>query len=297
MRMHEDEVETSAPQVAALVAEQFPDWSRLPVRELATSGTDHTLYRLGSDLVVRMPKIAWALAQADRERRWFPLLAPRLPLAVPQPVAEGRPGRGYPWAWSIYRWLPGTAATLESLASPEAAARSLASFLIALHTVDTSGGPDAGAEGLRGAPLARRDEATRLALSQLEDDVDVPRALEVWQAALEAAPPAGAPVWFHGDLLPGNLLVTEGKLSAVIDWGGFGVGDPAVDLLPAWSLFEGSSRAEFRAALAVDDAAWARGRGHVLSQAAIFLPYYRNTNPEGVAQARRTLRAAISDGS
>jgi aminoglycoside phosphotransferase (APT) family kinase protein len=294
MKMHEDAVETTADLVGRLVARQFPGWAGLPVRPVPTSGTDHALYRLGDDVVARLPRIGWALGQADKERLWLPRLGPGLPLAVPQPVAQGHPDQVYPWSWSVYKWLPGQSAAEEPPADPEAAAKTLAAFLNALQSLDTAGGPRAEDHGLRGAPLAVRDAKTREALASLAGEIDVPAALALWQAAMDA-PASTQSVWFHGDLLPGNLLCTGGRLSAVIDWGGLGVGDPAVDLLPAWSLFDGEGRDAFRRATGADDAAWARGRGHALSQAALFLPYYRNTNPGGVDQAWKTLKAALAD--
>lgn len=293
--MHADEVATDAALVRRLLAEQFPQWAGLPIAPVPSAGTDNALYRLGVDMAVRLPRIHWAVGQVDKEREWLPQLAPTLPLAVPTPLARGAPGAGYPYPWAVYRWLDGQNANQTQPADMSRAAAELAGFLLALQRIDTSGGPRAAEHGLRGAPLAGRDAATRQAIADLRGMIDTRAATTVWENALRAAEWAPPPVWFHGDLLPSNLLVRRGRLRAVIDWGGLGVGDPAPDLMIAWSLFAGASRAAFRAALAVDDATWARGRGHALSQAAIFIPYYLDTNPEGVATARRAIEQVLTD--
>ena len=295
--MHRDEVDTSAALVGRLLAEQFPQWAGLPIAPVVSAGTDNALYRLGDALAARLPRIHWAVGQADKEDTWLPRLAPALPLAVPAVLAHGAPGAGYPYPWAVYRWLGGANAAEEPSADMRQAALDLAGFLLALQQLDTTGGPAAVDHGLRGAPLAGRDAATREAIAALGEDIDAAAATAVWDAALRAGEWHRPPVWFHGDLLPGNLLVSGGRLSAVIDWNGLGVGDPACDLVIAWALLDGESRAVFRAALGVDDATWARGRGHALSQALIFIPYYRLTNPLGVAYHRRTLAAVLAEGA
>jgi aminoglycoside phosphotransferase (APT) family kinase protein len=231
----------------------------------------------------------------EKERVWLPRLAPHLPLVVPEILATGSPGEGYPWPWAVHRWIPGESAAQGRIGDPCEAANDLAGFVRALHRIDASAGPRAGVHGLRGAPLATRDAATRRALVSLRGTLDIEAATQVWEAALRAPEWRGAPVWFHGDLLPGNLLFAQGRLRAVIDFGGLGVGDPACDLMSAWGLFSGASREAFRAALGADEATWARGRGHALSQALIFLPYYRDTHPEGVRIARRTIDEILAD--
>lgn len=294
-KMHIDEVGTSAALVHRLLVKQFPQWASLPITTVESAGTDHALYRLGAGLCARLPRIGWALGQADKEARWLPLLAPRLPLAVPVQLARGAPGEGYPWPWSVYRWLEGDSAGPGQITDLTGAAVALARFIRALQDIDPTGGPPAGEHHLRGAPLATRDAGTREALSRLHGLCDTSLALHVWEAALAAPEWDREPVWFHGDLLPGNLLVNQGRLTAVIDFGGLGVGDPACDLMPAWALFSGDSRRAFRTALEVDDATWVRGRGHALSQAAIFIPYYLHSNPVGVANARRQIEAVLDD--
>ena len=273
--MHADEVETDASLVRRLVAVQFPHWADLPIAPVPPSGMDNALYRLGDDLVVRLPRVHWAASLAAKEHRWLPKLAPHLPLAVPVPLTLGEPGEGYPWQWTVCRWLEGENATAVPIDDPREAAARVARFLIALHRIDATGGPPAG-HG-RGVPLAARDASTRAAITALHGRVDTGAAIVTWEAALRAPVWDGPPIWIHGDLYPANLLVAGGRLSAVIDFGCLGVGDPACDLIPAWMLFSGASRGVFRAALGVDNATWARGRGWALSVAlgAIADPYIR----------------------
>lgn len=294
-KMHADEVDTDASLVTRLVAGQFPQWAGFPVTPVASAGTDNAVYRLGDSMVVRLPRIHWAVGQVDKEHRWLPRLAPFLPLALPVPLAKGEPAEGYPYPWAVHRWLEGETTTLDRLADPHQAAVDLAKFVTALQRADTTGGPLAGEHNLRGIPLAVRDAGIREAIAALRSMVDADAATAVWETALAAPEWNRAPVWFHGDLLPGNLLFQRGRLSAVIDFGGLGVGDPACDLMIAWSLFSGESRAVFRSALAVDDATWARGRGHALSQALIFIPYYLDTNPVGVGNAQCAIDEILTE--
>lgn len=294
-KMHAGEVETDVTLVQRLLAEQFPQWSGLPLRPVTSSGTDNALYRLGDEMVVRLPRIDWAKGQAEKEAHWLPRLAPHLPLQIPVQLAIGKPGQGYPWSWSIYRWLAGESATLKSLADPCQAAVELASFISALQQIDPVGGPRAAEHNRRGMPLIKRDADTRAAIAASQGLFDTDAVLAIWETALQAPDWGRAPVWFHGDLLPGNVIVEAGRLSAVIDFSGLAVGDPACDLMIAWGLFTGESRAVFRAQLAVDDATWVRGRACALSQAVIFIPYYLHTNPVGVANARHMLAEILKD--
>ncbi|MEA2350763.1 MAG: hypothetical protein QOG86_1704 [Thermoleophilaceae bacterium] len=300
--MHEGEVYADASLVRRLLAAQAPRWAALPLTPVASAGTSNAVYRLGDDLAVRLPRHPGAAGQVGKEHRWLPGLAPYLPLPIPLPVARGVPGEGYPWPWSVCRWLDGENATLDRLAAPYAAAVDLAAFVTALRGVDATGGPPPGEHNFgRGAPLAQRDGSVRDALAALDGPVDGAvdtAAIRVeWDTALRAPVWDGAPVWVHGDLSPGNLLARDGRLSAVIDFGGLGVGDPACDLLVAWSLFGAEARQEFRDALGVDDASWARGRGWALSVAVIALPYYLRTNPMIVRDSRHTIAAVLADAA
>ncbi len=295
-KMHIDEVDTDVSLVRRLLAAQFPHWAELPIEPVCSAGTDNALYRLGDDMAVRLPRIHWATAQVDKEQCWLPILAPLLPLAIPVPLAKGKPGEGYPWHWSVYRWLKGENAAMERIADPRQAATELAQFIAALQRIDPAGGPSPGAHNsFRGVPLSTRDAETRTAIASLDGMLDTDAVTAAWDTALQAPVWHGPPVWIHGDLQPGNLLVQQGQLSAVIDFGCLGVGDPACDLQVAWNLLSAETRDVFRAVLAVDDAMWARGRGWALSQALIFIPYYLNTNPVGIGHARRTIDEVLAE--
>lgn len=294
--MHEGELRTDTALVARLLASQFPHWARLPIAPLAAAGTDNALYRLGGEMVMRLPRIHGAVGQAEKEHRWLPLLAPHLPLAIPQPLALGVPGEGFPWPWSVHRWLAGENPTIDRLADPVAAATTLAGFVTALWRIDSTGEPPRGAPiSSRGVALATRDVETRAAIAACACTIDVAATTAAWEAALGAAAYTGAPRWLHGDLHAGNLLAVRGRLSAAIDFGCLGVGDPASDLMVAWNLFSAPARAAFRATLPVDDATWARGRGWALSVALIALPYYQHSNPALAGIARHAIAEVLTD--
>ena len=293
-KMHLDEVDTSEALVRRLLASQFPHWTKLPLKEVRSAGTDNAIYQLGNDLCVRLPRIHWAVGQIDKESKWLPRLAPALPLEVPKLIAKGEPDESYPYNWAIYKWLSGENKAIEQVSDARQAALDMAQFITALQQIDTTDAPLASEHNLRGVSLKTRDKATREALKKLDGMIDT-RAVAVWEEALQAPEWTDEPVWFHGDLLTGNVLFTQGRLSAVIDFGGLGVGDPAPDMMIAWSLFAGESRKLFREALGVDDATWTRGRGQALSQAAIFIPYYLDTNPLGVRYAQRIIAELIGD--
>ena len=289
--MHADEVSTDAGLVGRLLAAQFPHWAGLPVERVHSAGTDNALYRLGDDMVVRLPRIDWAVGGVENAHEWLPRLAPLLPVAVPVPLARGTPALGYPWPWSVYPWLEGENPTVDRLDHPELLAGDLALFVDALRRVDLAGGPPAG----RGVPLVERDEPTRTAIAALRGMVDTDAVTEAWEAALRTPPWSGPSVWVHGDLAPGNLLLRDGRLAAVIDFGGVGVGDPACDLMVAWNLLPPDTRGVFRTALGVDDATWDRGRGWALTVALLQLPYYKDTNPPLAASSRHVIREVLAD--
>ncbi|MFI5274526.1 MAG: aminoglycoside phosphotransferase family protein [Ktedonobacterales bacterium] len=295
-KMHVDEIDTDVSLVRRLLAAQFPQWADLPVAVVHSAGTDNALYRLGGDMVVRLPRIHAATDQVDIEHLWLPRLAPLLPLAIPVPLAKGAPGEGYPWRWSVYQWLAGENATIERFADPDQAARELAHFIAALQRIAPTGWPPPGPPtSFRGVPLSTRDAPTRAAIAALDGMLDASAVTAAWEAALQTPAWDGPPVWIHADLLPLNLLVEQGRLSAVIDFGGLGLGDPACDLMVAWNHFSADTRAAFRAALSVDDATWARGRGWALSVGLIALPYYQNTNPILASIGRRAIDEALAD--
>ena len=294
-KMHADEVETDQSLVRRLLADQFPQWADLTIDPVRSSGTDNAIYRLGENMAVRLPRISGGTSTIDKELRWLPKLAPLLPVAISQPLARGLPGQGYPWHWSVHRWLDGESVNVEQLADPVALAHDLGGFVAALRRIDTTGGPVAGRDGSRGVPLARRDAATRKAIARLDGVVDSPAVTAAWDAAVRAPTWQRPGVWIHGDLLSGNVLVDgRGRLSAVIDFGCMAVGDPACDVMAAWTLFEAEGREAFRSAIEVDDATWTRGRGWALSFALIALPYYMHTNPVFVRDARHVIRQVLA---
>ncbi|MPZ83272.1 MAG: phosphotransferase [Actinophytocola sp.] len=292
----ETDAEIDAELVRRLVAAQFPRWAGLPVRPVAKPGWDNATYRLGEEMSVRLPRFERWVGQVERERRWLPRLAPHLPLAVPVPLAVGAPDEGYPYPWSVYRWLPGEPSSLDLVDDPRRAAADLAEFLAALQRVDATGGPPPEwSNGFRGADLADERDSPVVAsrmydrITALEGIVDTDAVWAVWETALAAPVRDGPPVWVHGDPAPPNMLVDGGRLSAVIDFGTLAVGDPACDLIAAWAFLTADTRDTFRAALGVDDATWARGRGWGLSAV---LP-----SPEQAADpaARRRLDELTAD--
>ncbi len=296
VKMHADEVHIDGSLVRRLIAAQFPDWAHLAIELVVSTGTDNAIYRLGDEMAVRLPRRQSSVGQVEKEHRWLPTLAPHLPLAIPVPIAKGKPAEGYPWRWSVYRWIQGENATIGRIADWREAALAIAEFIAAMRRIDPTGGPAPGAHNFgRGVPLAMRDANTRAAITSLDGVIDTQAATLAWEAALEAPAWNGAPVWIHGDLQTGNLLVERGRLSAVIDFGGLGVGDPACDLMVAWMLLPAEAREVFRAALSVDDAAWTRGRGWALSVALMQIPYYRHTNPVLAAGGRRAIAEVLAE--
>jgi len=281
--------------VTRLVAAQFPQWAGLPIRPVEPDGWDNRTFRLGEDKAVRLPSSEAYAAQVKKEQRWLPRLAPLLPLPIPIPLAMGHPSEGYPWHWSIYQWLEGDFATIEHIADLQQLATTLAQFLTALYRIDPAGGPPPGKHNFfRGGSLAVYDSETRHAIACLEGRMDAHAATAVWEAALKATY-HGPPVWLHGDVSAGNLLVKEGQLWAVIDFGCSAVGDPACDLAIAWTLFSGKSRAAFRAALPVDDATWARGIGWALWKALIIVADHVHTTPLEEGKAQHVIDEILAD--
>jgi aminoglycoside phosphotransferase (APT) family kinase protein len=292
--MHLGEIATDAALVRRLLAAQFPAWAGLPVEPLATAGTDHALYRLGDDMVVRLPRRPEAALQVRKEQEWLPFLASFLPLEVPAPLGSGQPSADFRWAWTVVRWIEGEDAAVARVVDPRQAAEDLGRFVAALQLVDPSGGPPSGEHNsLRGAPLEVVDAEARRGIGLLEGDGRELTA--AWEAALGAPVWRGRPVWHHGDLLPGNVLVRGGRYAAVIDWGCSGIGDPACDVMAAWTMCSAETRDLFRAAVRVDDATWARGRGWALWFGLVALPYYRTSNPVLARIARRAIDEVLAD--
>jgi aminoglycoside phosphotransferase (APT) family kinase protein len=289
--MNADEPDLGPGLVRRLIEAQFPQWAGMGIEAAGPAGTSNAMFRLGPDLAVRLPRRAAAAADIDREHQWLPLLAPALPAAVPVPVAIGRPGAGYPWRWSVYRWLEGENPAIARPAQPELLAEDLVAFVGALHRVSPAGAPPS----YRCEPLSERDTPTRSAIAQVDGLVDAAAVTTAWEDALTAPRPVGRPVWIHADLQPGNLLTTaSGRLTAVIDFECAGLGDPAVDLIAAWYVLPaGRARTAFRAA--ASEAEWARGRGWALSIALLELSHYRNRNPRMANIARHVIHEILAE--
>lgn len=283
------------PLVTRLVHGQFPQWRHLPVTPVEFDGVDNCTFRLGDAMTVRLPSNEWYRLQVDKEQRWLPVLAPHLPLPIPVPLARGVPAEGYPFSWSVYRWLDGENASIECIDDLTEFATTLAGFLNTLRQIDPTDGPLPGQHNFfRGGPLETYDAETRRAIDALKGQVACDAATAMWDEAIRATWRDTA-VWFHGDVAAGNLLVRDGRLAAVIDFGTSGVGDPACDVTIAWTLLSGESREAFRAALSVDSETWARGRGWALWKALITLVEHIDTNPVEAATARRIIDDVLGD--
>jgi aminoglycoside phosphotransferase (APT) family kinase protein len=289
-RMHADELPVDTALVRRLLAAQLPEWAALPLEPVRYFGTDNAIYRLGEELAVRLPRREKNVVQLEKELSWLPVLAPQLPLAIPEPVAVGEPGEGYPLPWAVYRWLQGEPAYESPPAEPE---EELAELIAALEAIDPAGGPPPGEHNFfRGEPVRARDDVTRMSIAKLGLERE---ALPIWEDALAAPDWPDPAVWIHGDLDARNVLVTNGRLSGIVDFGGLGVGDPACDVMAAWKLLSAKGGARFRRALDVDDATWARARGWALTTAVNALTYYtEETNPLLVREARSWLAEVLA---
>jgi aminoglycoside phosphotransferase (APT) family kinase protein len=280
--------------VRRLVDTQFPEWAGLPLRLLDPAGSDHVIYRLGEDMAVRLPRHAGARGQAKKEIEWLPRLAPCLPLAIPVPLAAGEPDFGYPWSWAVCRWLQGEVATAEELADSREAAVQLGQFLAALQRFAPAKVPALiQREDLRVRSLTAREADTRAAIATVGDKFSGQAMTRLWDEALSAPGWSRPPVWVHGDFHTGNLLTTNGRISAVIDFGELAIGDPACDLVVAFTLMSARSRAVFRATLDIDDATWTRGRGWALATGLNAYTSYAAVNPRVAAQTTRQITEAL----
>lgn len=288
--MHDGEVDIDPELVRRLLAAQFPQLTDLPIREVEATGTVNAIYRLGDHLYARLPRVQGWAQDLDKEWQWLPRLAPHLSLQIPEPFAHGHPESSYPFAWAIYRWIDGQPYADALVDDEREAARELAQFVAELRRVAPVGAPRGGRR-----PLRELDAVTRAAIRSAADAIDSDAATAAWELALQAPAWNGTPVWIHTDLLRSNVLVRDGRLRAVIDFGGAGVGDPAADVIAAWSVLGPTGRGVFRDALDVDDGTWERARGFALHQAALIIPYYRETNPGFVAPAKRTVEEILAD--
>ncbi|CAM3523596.1 aminoglycoside phosphotransferase family protein [Nocardioides zeicaulis] len=291
-RMHDDETTITDETVRRLVADQLPQWSTLLLRRLPPTGTDNQLFRLGDELLVRMPRVPGPAEGVAFEHTWLPRIAPHLPLPIPAPVALGEPGHGYPFAWTVVPWIEGSTPTPETF-DPELWATSLGAFVRACREVPGMDAPvvDQG----RGAPLESMDDWVRQWAARADPaEVSHEAVLAVWEDALAAPAWDGGPCWFHGDLHQGNLLVRDGRLAAVIDWGCAGRGDPAIELNAMWGDLPRSVADLYRTSVGLDEAAYRRGRGFALAPSISGFTYYRDTSPRMSQLGLRTVRQLVA---
>lgn len=289
-------IEVSEALLRRLLEAQFPEWAHLSLARIAPSSPDHGIFRLGEELAIRLPLVRGMAPQVEKERRWLTWLSVRLPQSIPIPVANGRPTEDYPLPWTICRWIPGRSLRARVPDQPEEIARQLGRFVRCLSHLDARGGPVPGEHnGFRGAPLKVRDARTREGISQCEKHYDPELLVACWERDAGVPEWHREPVWVHGDLSPDTLVEHEGRLAGVLDWGGLGVGDPAADLLPAWDLFETTSRSIYREQLGVDEATWRRGRGLALSLAVVALSRHRGKDSVADARASRVIEQVLLD--
>jgi len=296
--LHPDEIAVDEGLLRRLLEEQFPAMASLNVSAVKSDGADNWLFRLGSELLVRLPRRPSAALQFPKAHEWLPRLAPALPLQVPVPIAAGIPCDAFPWPWSISSWIEGLPAEPTTLSGSHEAAERLGMFLRSLQDQDARFGPPPGEHNsFRGEALVARDKFVRQNLASIADPGIRDLAHTVWREALDAEPHTTELKWLHGDLLPSNLLVAQETLVAVIDFGLLAVGDPACDLMAGWTLFNADARRTFRNAVGADDAAWSRGRGWALAFAAVAYPYYKPLGHPLATVAARTMREALSSTS
>jgi aminoglycoside phosphotransferase (APT) family kinase protein len=281
--------------VQRLITAQFPQWKDLQIKPVHRGGWDNRTFHLGKHMSVRLPSAEAYASKVEIEQYWLPKLSPHLPLPIPVPIAMGEPGEGYPWKWSIYRWIEGQTAAAEHIKDLTQFAIDLATFLKALQHCDTTGAPMGGPHNFyRGEEIAIYDDQTRQAINILTGKIDVVAVTAMWDQVL-LTKWQFSPVWIHGDVAVGNLLVRDGRLSAVIDFGGMGIGDPACDLIMAWTLFQDESREAFRTSLALDQDTWMRGRGWALWKALIVAAGLIKSTPVEAAASWRIIDAILKN--
>lgn len=290
-----DKIHIDVTLVRQLIDTQFTQWKNLPIKSVESSGWDNRTFHLGKHMTVRLPSAADYSLQVEKEHFWLPKLAPLLPLPIPTPLAMGKPGGGYPWHWSIYSWLDGNTTSVDCITDLPKFATDLAQFLVALQQCDATGGPVAGPHSFyRGGALSTYDAEVRQAITILGGKIDTDAITEVWNTAL-ASTCGSPPVWVHGDIAVGNLLVAKGQLSAIIDFGQLCIGDPACDLAIAWTFLKGKSRDAFRSGMKLDNATWARGRGWTLWKALIVYAGLPGTNSLEIERSRQIIEEVLAD--
>jgi len=288
--MHEGEIDINIALVKRLLVEQFPHMSENSITVVRSMGTVNAIYRLGDKFCVRLPRLETWADGIDNEWTWLPQLAPHISLKIPKPVALGKPTNWYPCPWAIYHWIEGSPYQDNLVSDERQIIHDLVNFILELRSIDRLGAPHGGRQ-----PLVELEKATRSAIESSCDVIDTEKASMAWARSLDSPPWDGNPVWIHGDLLKSNLLIQNGRLCAVIDFGGVGIGDPAADVVPAWSVFNKVGRDIYQQALGVDDDTWNRARGYALHQALMIIPYYPKTNPEFVTMAKRTVEEILTE--
>ncbi|GGF56326.1 phosphotransferase [Marmoricola endophyticus] len=303
-RLHADELAIDAALVRRLLARSLPTYADLPVRPLLASGSTNALFRLGDELLVRLPRQPGGTAAIEAEARWLPVVAPALSVATPEVVAVGEPAYGYREKWSVTTWLDGTTPPASPVTDTDSLADDLARFVAQLRdaAVPDAAREDPAVSSYRAGPLQAVDvdlrEAAELCRAIPDLDLDLDRVLVVWESALAAAPPAHSAVrWLHGDLFTENLLVHNGRLAGVLDFGGLAVGDPTVDLVVGWEALDPQGRAAFRRHLRVDDATWLRGMAWALLVAVLTFPYYWQSMPMRCAARASMARSVLREAS
>jgi aminoglycoside phosphotransferase (APT) family kinase protein len=292
--MHEGQVAIEVGLVRRLLRDQWPGVAHRSIRPVDSTGTVNALFRIGEDLVARLPLVARWADGIEREWEWLPWFSDRVTTALlPEPVFKGRPTDDYPLPWAVHRWIDGATYDDDVVDDERSAAETVGRFVLELRSLEV---PDHAPRGGR-RPLRELDAGTREAIRAADGMIDASAAMTVWEEALDTPAWDGAATWIHGDLLRPNLLVRDGRLEAVIDFGGVGIGDPAIDLMPAWSVFGPAGREVFGSMLEVDEATWSRGRGIALHQAAMVIPYYAETNPRFVELSSRAIGQIVDDFS
>jgi aminoglycoside phosphotransferase (APT) family kinase protein len=287
--------DTSPTAARRLLREHCPQWADLPLTRIVSSGMDNAIYRLGPDLVLRLPQTPHAAERFAAELGWLPVVARRLRVRVPRVRYAGAPSAGLSSGWAVLDWIDGDDAWTSAEVDGAGLAEDLAAVVAALRSADVRADGLDPPVGARGGPLAPREERISEAIADVGHLVDATVALRIWRRALAAAPHPGPPVLLHADLIPGNLVIEGGRLAGVIDWGTISSGDPSCDLTPAWWVLDGVSRAHFRAALGDDDDAWQRAAGWALAQAALATRHYLPVGHALGEVGLRALRELVAD--
>ena len=275
-KMHKNELEIDEQLVRALLKSQCPQWAQLPLQRIKSSGTDHALFRLGNNYVIRLPRLPGSDQNSDKECLWLPKLAHFLKTPISASIFKGTASDNYPLAWMVTTWFDGEPSAFRNDHASPSLATELADFVNALHAIKLEGGP----LSRRGISLITLNDEIRQCLTSLKTDIDVTMVATLWEKLSHLPDWHHDPVWVHGDLLPGNIIVKNNSLHAVIDWSDVGMGDPACDCTIAWSLFNASIRNIFKTGLNnISDIDWERGRGRALAIALIIMPYYKQSNP------------------